>query len=199
MKRVSALIMMTLLIMAVSLSGTERKRATVMTWYVAPGNSEVKTEELRRFAVESGGYISYFSGSQVKLKVPFPKLGALKELLEQGAYILDSQVRHKDLTTKLMDLNTRLETKNKLLKELSALFAGSKFHQTIEIEREMGRVVFELEKLKGQIRYYEELTSLVDVSVYYRGRRGRRFSIPQQFYWMQKLGVKNMIRSWEQK
>jgi len=199
MKRIPALILMALLLAVVALYGTERKRATVMTWYLAPGNSEAKTEELRRFAVESGGYISYFSGSQVKLKVPAARLGNLKELLEQGAYILDARVKHKDLTTKLMDLNTRLETKNKLLKELSALFAGSKFHQTIEIEREIGRVVIELEKLKGQIRYYEELTSLVDVSVYYRGRRGRRFSIPQQFNWMQKLGVKNMIRSWEQK
>lgn len=199
MKKIPALILMTLLLAAVSLFGTERKRATVMTWYLSPGNAETKTEELRAFAVESGGYISFFSGSQVKLKVPAAKLGALKELLEQGAYILDARVKHRDLTTKMIDLNTRLETKNKLLKELSALFAGSKFHQTIEIERETGRVVIELEKLKGQIRYYEELTSLVDVSVYYQGRRSGRFSIPQHFNWMQKLGVKNMIRSWEQK
>ena len=87
MKRVSALILMILLILAVSLFGNERKRATVMIWYLAPGNPETKTEELRSFAVESGGYVSYFSGTLVKLKVPAEKLGALKELLDQGAYL----------------------------------------------------------------------------------------------------------------
>ncbi len=182
-----------------SLSGVERKRSTSVTFYVAPGNKEVKTDQLRSFAEESGGYVSYFSGTMVKLRIPREKIEQLKEVLRQGAYILDQQVRHRDITLKLMDLKTRLETKKKLHDELSRLFAGSRFHQTIEIEREMGHVIVELERLRGEIGYYKELSSLVDVSIYLRGDQGRHFSIPQQFHWMRGLGVQEMIRRWDAK
>lgn len=201
MKSVKILIMIILAscLSADTAAGGERVRTTTVTFYVAPVNLESKIAMLRHFAPGAGGYVSYFSEKLVILRLPDTSMNELKSVLGQGAYILDQRVRHRDVTLKLIDLRARLATKEKLRGELMALFKGSEFHQTIEIERELGKVVIELENLRGRIRYYKENAALNDVRIYLQGRRGRHYMLAPSYSWMRRLGVEDMIRRWNSK
>lgn len=108
-----------------------------------------------------------WESAHLTLRVPSNELdGLLGELREVG------EVRHEgisteDVTKAYFDLETRLSVKRQTEERLRALLAtpGAKLEDLVAVERELDRVVTEIEQMLGEKRYYDERIAVSTVHV----------------------------------
>lgn len=144
---------------------------------------EVEVEELTaardaavRLAAEQGGFVSDagFQGlvserarGQMILRVPAERVeaavAALGELGELRAETLSSQ----DVTRQYLDTETRLRVLRETDARLRRILADrtGDLADVLRVERELSRVVTEIERLEGQRRFWDEQVDLATIHV----------------------------------
>jgi hypothetical protein len=71
----------------------------------------------------------------------------------------------EDITRAYTDLEIRLAVKEETVARLRALLSrAGKLSDIIEVERELGRAVTELEQMKGERRYYDSQVAMSTIS-----------------------------------
>jgi hypothetical protein len=167
-------------------------------YYMLSYNTAELMTSIRSFAVQQEGYVKSFTGNRITIRVPETALARFKALMQSRSFIVDEQVYRNDVSETVLDLKTRLEAKKKLLADLYKLFEGSKFHQTLDIETEIGTVVMEIEQIKGELAYYDDLTELSEVTVDFnlKSRQGTSSPVFSKWEWIRKMGVNSMIETW---
>lgn len=128
-------------------------------------------EAAGRAAASFGGYVSdrqSTDGGQsgqrgtITLRIPSDRFeGAVSSLKALGA-VRREAVSTQDVTKQYSDLETRLRVKRETtarLREILTRQAG-RVSEVLEVEREIARVVEEIEQAEGERRYYDSLVSL---------------------------------------
>ena len=145
---------------------------------------EVKDLEKAKEAVagaaqELGGYLSgrTFSdngaGRQsgtLTLRIPAERFeGAMGRLRSLGR-LLHEAVSTEDVTKAYTDLETRLQVKRETAARLRDILARQtgKVAEVLEVEREIGRVLEEIEAAEGERRYYDNQVSLSTITLHLR-------------------------------
>jgi hypothetical protein len=101
------------------------------------------------------------------LRVPSAALdGLLAELREVGK-VRDEGISTEDVTKAYFDLETRLSVKRQTEARLRELLAtpGAELADLVAVERELDRVVTEIESLLGEKRFYDERIAMSTVQV----------------------------------
>jgi hypothetical protein len=107
------------------------------------------------------------SDAQLTVRVPAaqfaPALAALKRLGD----IKRTSVSTEDVTKAYADLETRLAVTEETVKRLRALLADrtGKLTDVLEVERELARVVTQLEAMKGERRYYDQRVAISTIAI----------------------------------
>jgi len=174
---------------------------TVMkyTYYLLTGDTEKAIVELKKTTVETGGYVRFFSETSIVLRAPELSMPLLRKTVSGLGYIFDEQLYRRDITREVMELNTRLKVKDKLLDDLYALFTTSKFHQTLDIEKEIGKVIMEIEDIKGKLSYYRDRVELSEITIYLNQKSAAKKSGTARAYfeWIRSLGVPDILNFWK--
>lgn len=103
----------------------------------------------------------------VTLKVPAGGFdGALAGLRELGKVRSESSTT-QDVTKAYTDLETRLEVKRRTQERLEALLArqSGSLADLLQVERELERVVTEIERMLGEKRYYDQRIAVSTITV----------------------------------
>lgn len=103
----------------------------------------------------------------VTLKVPAGGFdGALAGLRELGKVRSESSST-QDVTKAYTDLETRLEVKRRTQERLEALLArqSGSLADLLQVERELERVVTEIERMLGEKRYYDQRIAVSTITV----------------------------------
>ncbi|MFC1671105.1 DUF4349 domain-containing protein [Spirochaetota bacterium] len=153
------------------------------------------TDEVRTFASKNRGYVKYFSRRKIVIRVPKDAALDLRSIFKKKYYINDVRIYRSDKSELLVQLRTRLKVKEKLLSDLYKLFETSKFHQTLDVEGEIGKVIIEIERLKGKISYYKDKAELseVRININKRGLSKKTDRVYTRFKWIRGLGIPNII------
>lgn len=187
-------------LMALPLSAEkEEYSVNSTTFYVLVNESPNFVSEIRKYCNQESGYTKYFSDQQIILRIPTKSLPGLQDLISKMGYISDEQISTADLGGELVDLQSRLKTKEKLLSELNLLFSASEFRQTLEVEKEIDEVIREIEALKGKIRYDKDLISFSTVSIQmnFNNVIDKKKPAPRTgFDWIRNLGVINLMENY---
>lgn len=133
-------------------------------------------DQAGRSVATLGGYVSDRQSSedgagrergQVTLRVPSEKFdGALSALKKLGR-VKSEGVQTQDVTRAYADLETRLVVKREAaarLREILRRQAG-KVSEVLEVEREIARVVEEIERAEGERRYFDTQVSLSTITL----------------------------------
>jgi hypothetical protein len=112
------------------------------------------------------------------IRVPASGLGGVVPALRAlGAVRLDV-ASAQDITREYVDLETRLEVKEQALVRLRQLLANrtAKLSEVLEVEREITRLVSEIEQMKGERRYYDDRVALatIELRVFEPGAQANR-------------------------
>lgn len=196
--RITGALVLCLLVLAaapLAAGGNDQYR---YTYYLLTENAEKAQAVVREAVRAARGYVQSLSSTQLVLRVPAGALADLKAALTRAGYITDEQVYRTDVTATVTDIATRLAVKQKLLDDLYKLFAASEFHQTLEVEQEIDKVVVEIEKLKGQLAWHRDRAALCEITVHLNqkgpadpARRGET-----RWQWIRDLGVPGMMEAW---
>jgi len=136
-------------------------------------------EEASRAAASFGGYVSDRQSSDdsegrnrgtLTLRIPSDRLtGAIGTLKKLGR-VRNEGMRTEDVTREYSDLETRLKVKRETAARLREILVRQtgKVSEVLEVEREIARVLEEIERAEGERRYYDNLVALstVNLSLY---------------------------------
>ncbi|HPJ38537.1 MAG TPA: DUF4349 domain-containing protein [Spirochaetota bacterium] len=162
---------------------------------LAAGDPDAVIESIRDFAKRNGGYVKFFSNNRIDLRLPAGREVQLKNTISRMGYISEENQSRQDVSKILLDLKTQLKVKKKLLRDLKEIFNSSKLSDTLAVERELGKVIVDVENIKGRIHYYRDRVSLPEIQVSINRRSGGtvKRNDDTRWEWVKMLGIHRLI------
>jgi hypothetical protein len=105
--------------------------------------------------------------AQITLRVAAPRFDDLLTDLRRLGKVQNDVVTIDDITKQFTDLETRITVKDETVSRLRTLLGTrtGKLSDVLDLERELSRTITELEQLKGEQRYDEQLVAMSTVTV----------------------------------
>jgi hypothetical protein len=147
-------------------------------------------EDLMR---QAQGYLVHRTQSSITFRVPAAGFGDVVDKLAGLGDVLHRDVKARDVTEEFHDINTRLESLEAMRKRLEELLArAQKVEEALAVERELGRIISQIEQLKGKLKLMSELIAFSTITVNLQPRVVESavestFNLP--FPWLQTLGL----------
>jgi len=155
---------------------------------IAVSNPEKSGENLIDFCEASGGYYIKKTDSSVYLRCPAEQKDNIQQLLKKSGKIIRYNINTADTGTDYLVLARQLKSREKLLNEYKQLLDSSGFASTLSLERELMKLVSEIEDLKGQLLKMENEYRFIKLEVNYfsmdYGRPERGESV---FDWINRI------------
>ncbi len=176
----------------------QEERAVIYTGSLAlqvpdPEGLEV---EVGGMAKQFGGWVSKIERPRIVVRVPAARFDEAMKAFSALGQILDRKISGQDVTDQYRDLRIRLENAEKVRVRLAALLEQAKNVQdALAVEKELGRVTEEIERLKGQIAAMQDQVAFSTITLELRRSlpisvRHRRFPFP----WVHRLGAEQLLR-----
>jgi hypothetical protein len=107
------------------------------------------------------------ASAQLVIRVPAPRFAETIEALKRIGQVKTESVTTEDITKAYTDLEIRLSVKQETASRLRALLAShtGKLSDVLDVERELSRVIIEIEQMKGERRYYDQRIAVSSISV----------------------------------
>jgi len=124
-------------------------------------------------AEAQGGWFSELGAAQVVLRIPTEKTAAFLEALRKEGDLLDREVSTTDRGAEEEELMSRLRAREQVLARYMEVLAGATPKSVVAVEREINRVVQEIEQIQGRLRFLGDQIAYSRVSVSFRFRERR--------------------------
>lgn len=155
---------------------------------------EVALGEVERLATQFGGYLSVRKDDQIVIRVPREKFLPAIAAIEKTGDVLHRDIQAEDVTFEFTDLEIRIKNARAMRDRLVALLDKAQTKDAIEIEKELGRVTEELERLTGRMKLLQSRLSFSTITVDYSGKGAQiapKVRLP--FPWLYELGVPGLL------
>jgi hypothetical protein len=153
-------------------------RAVISTGQVqleAADLSEVRTE-IDRLMGRYGGYVAKeqthnddegtTSSSTLELRVPSQHFRSVMDAFEEFATVVDASTKDVDVTTEVIDVDSRIRTQEVSLDRLRKFLGqANNVNDVIRLESEVARREADLASLRSQQNYLADQTSLATITV----------------------------------
>ena len=105
--------------------------------------------------------------AQLGIRVPAPRFAETIEALKRLGQVKTEAVTTQDVTTAYTDLEIRLSVKQETERRLRGLLASytGKLSDVLDVERELSRVITEIEQMKGERRYFDQRIAVSSITV----------------------------------
>jgi hypothetical protein len=168
----------------------ERLMTYDVSMCIAVQNISAALESLKSMIANLKGYMQSMEGNTITVRIPSSRLNEAFDQLGKLGEITSRTIKGTDVTEEMMDLDIRQRTTEETRNRLAELLKKSdKVEELLKVEKEMQRVVGELELIKGRIKYlshavaYSTLTVALNSPV---AQTERQEITP--FPWVRKLG-----------
>jgi hypothetical protein len=157
--------------------------------------------QVEQIARENGGFLASRGDNAITIRVPRSRFQATLAAVEKTGDVLHRDVRAQDVTDEYFDLEVRIKNARAMRDQLAALLAKANVKEAIEIERELGRVTEELERMQGQLKLLRDKIAYSTITVTYaaRGATIQSMAVRLPFPWLSSLGLPNLLRLEESK
>lgn len=117
------------------------------------------------------GYLVHQGNQSTTFRVPAEHFQAVLDSVMKLGDVVHRDVQARDVTEEFSDVQTRTRTLEALRGRFEELLrrAGN-VQEALAVERELGRVVDEIERLKGRLKLLRELISFSTITVEFRPR-----------------------------
>lgn len=158
---------------------------------------EEASKKVVELAREAGGYVATQTNEAVEIRIPANSFVKLTEALPEIGRVLQKDIRARDVTEQFTDLKLRIAAKRKYLESLQKLLEKAQSAQAmLEIQKEVGKVVEEIESMEGRLRYLADQIAFSTISVRFNlatQEAHRAFRLP--FRWVEELGLEHLLDS----
>lgn len=161
----------------------QRLEISINRKLVRRGNLELEVEDVERLvgtidslALSWGGFVADAQVHQnadghhrasVTLRVPEAEFSAALSVLKGLGTVHGHAVTSEDVTKAYFDLATRLAVMREMEARLRELLASNtgKLSEVLQVERELSRVIGQIESMEGEKRYYDRQVSLSTITL----------------------------------
>jgi hypothetical protein len=185
-------------------SATEPATAAAERQVIYNGRFAVQVYDVRRarrdliaWAKGQGGHMQATRGNQVVLRLPAERFDAVEPALRELGRVLDDRtvIEARDVTAEVMDVELRLETKRDYLDTLRGMLAADgSLEDKLAVQREIARVVEEIERIEGRLRLLRNQIAMATVTVDFElatAGSQRTFKLP--WGWLDWLGLEQLL------
>ena len=181
---------------------TAQRKATPLLIYTARLQLAVfeavaGIDAVQKLALESGGYLVKRSDRSITVRVPSEKFRASVAAFGKLGDVLHRDESVTDVTEQFYDLRTRLRSAHAMRDRLQQLLLEAKdVKEALAVERELGRVTANIERMEGKLKRMRELIAFSTITVEFRPRRADRVKskVKLPFPWLNRLGLSELLR-----
>lgn len=145
-----------------------RKRVVVYTAALRSVVAEIDASMARakELALACGGYVQEMRGDSITLRVPAETFEPTLAAIEALGQTVEREIRAQDVTEDYVDLEARLKAAQQMRDRLAALLEkAADVKAMLEVERELGRVNEEIEKLTGKLNVLKSKVAYSAISI----------------------------------
>ncbi len=140
----------------VSLPGTENYLSHSINAVILVSDAGHAADSLTTWVEKSGGYYTFKSRDRVALRIPYQEIGGLRSYLENIAEeVVKIELQAQDLRESILQTRSGLRAREEILEQNLQYIDKTDVKGTLAIEREVLRLVTEIEGLKGRLRKLE--------------------------------------------
>lgn len=156
---------------------------------------EVARKKLLNFTYEKNGYLKGFDNNSITLIFPISlNKEEIVSFTKNLGTIVSQNLKTEDYTDEVIKLQTKIKVKEKYLKELNELVGEANLLQTLDMEKEISKIIQELEELKGNYNYYLELISTQEVNIQFVFIESSAIPIISAPGWVSSIGIYNFYK-----
>jgi hypothetical protein len=134
-----------------------------------------------RIAAELQGYVQEIKGEKITVRVPADTYKAALERLSALGQVVERELQALDVTEEYVDLEARLNNARNVRKRFEALLERAETtDDAVIVERELGRVTEEIERLEGKLALLRNRVAFSTISVKFE-RVARQISTISNF------------------
>jgi hypothetical protein len=164
------------------------------TFHMAVYEATPSIDAVQKTAMELGGYLVRRDPQQIIVRVPAEKYREALTAIAKLGDVLHREETVEDVTDQYYDLQARLRSNKVVRDRLEQLLAQAKnVNEALQVERELGRVSQEIERIEGRLKLLRELISFSTITVLFRARPsdtvGSTVKLP--FPWLDDLNLQN--------
>ena len=162
---------------------------------------EAALNVVERIAKDQGGFLATRADRAITIRVPREKFESTVAAIEKTGDVLHRDVQAQDVTEEFVDLEIRIKNARAMRERLTKLLEKAPVKEALEIEKELGRVTEELERLEGRIKLLRDRIAYSTITVEYNGRGAtiQQTSIRLPFPWLGALGLPSLLRLHEER
>lgn len=142
-----------------------------------------------------GGWFASLQTDRVSLRVPTAEARGLVEALRAEGEVFDRSFQTADLSAERTELDSRLKARRSVLDRYMEVLGSAGPESVVAVEREITRVVAEIEGIQGRLRLLDDRAAYahVDVGFVFRERRAPSRSGGSSFPWLRHMNMGDLM------
>ncbi|HSO00690.1 MAG TPA: DUF4349 domain-containing protein, partial [Candidatus Nanopelagicales bacterium] len=153
-----------------------------------------KVEALAR---DLGGFLARRDDRQITIRVPVGRFDEAVRRLDEVGDVLHRNVAVEDVTEEFLDLEIRLRNARAVRDRMEKLLEkAASVEESVLLEKELGRVASEIERLEGRMKYLRDRAAFSTITVSFQSRpresidpSGPRLPVS----WLNELGLSRLL------
>jgi hypothetical protein len=159
---------------------------------IAVFESEKALTAAEDLARDAKGYLVRRADRTITFRVPAERFQAVLDQVLKLGDVLHREVQARDVTDEFYDTQTRLRTLHAMRDRLEDLLRRAQnVQEALAVERELGRIVEQIEQAKGRLKLLQELIAFSTITIEFQPRNVEtiesRVKLP--FPWLDQLGL----------
>jgi hypothetical protein len=158
---------------------------------------ESSLDRIEELARSVGGYLANRSDAQIIVRIPRAKFQEALAGTEKLGDVLHRDVQAEDVGDQVVDLEARLKSARAVRERLSQLLQGATATKdALEIERELARVMADIESMEGKLQLFADKMAYSTLTVRFQALHTNEVHAMARlpFPWLQELGLSPLLR-----
>ncbi len=164
---------------------------SLAVFQVEPGLDAVE-----RVARDVGGYLSSRQDNSITIRVPRDRFDDAIGRIEKLGDVTHRDIKAQDVTDEFVDLQARLKNAYSIRDRLNELMAKAAVKEALEIEKELGRVTEDIERMEGKLKLLRDQMAFSTVTVTFAPvavEQVQDSTLLAPFPWMRGLGLQSLL------
>jgi Domain of unknown function (DUF4349) len=157
----------------------------------------VSVTQIEDIGREVGGFLSRRDDMAITIRVPANRFDEVVKRIEKVGDVLNRNVSAQDVTEEFADLEVRLRNARAIRDRLEQLLVkATKVEESLQIERELGRVAGEIERIEGKMKFLRDRAAYSTITVRFQARpvenlgpKKPRLPVP----WLYEMGLGRLL------
>lgn len=152
---------------------------------------EARMNDVEKIARDVGGYLALRNDQQITVRIPRAQFDAAVARIEKLGDVLHRNISAQDVTDEFVDLETRLKNARAMRDRLEILLKQAAVKDALEIEKELGRITGEIERMEGRLKLLRDKIAFSTITVTFQPLDNQtvRDSSILPFPWLSDIGL----------